>query len=80
MTPASVPSTPGSALGVLSPSGRGRSAAAARRIMLPAWASEPYLRFKHMTDALSTAFRSANLTLLAALPHQQQLLLCTMVP
>ena len=46
---------------------------------LPSWAAKPPVRFEHMATALSSAFKSVTLGLLAALPQHQQLLLCALV-
>ena len=44
----------------------------------PAWAAKAAVRFTHVSLALSSAFKSTAVALLASLPHHQQLLLCAM--
>ena len=46
---------------------------------MPPWAPKPLIRFEHMSAALSVAFKSPIISLLASLPHHQQVLLCSMV-
>ncbi|KAL1504953.1 hypothetical protein AB1Y20_008720 [Prymnesium parvum] len=46
---------------------------------LPPWATKPLIRFEHMSSALSLAFKSPMISLLASLPQHQQVLLCSMV-
>ena len=65
--------------GPLPPSSSSSSTISSAAVAPPAWASKPPLRFEHMKDALSTAFTSATVTLLASLPQHQQLVLCGMI-
>lgn len=46
---------------------------------LPPWAAKPLIRFDHMASALSVAFKSSAVLLLASLPQAQQVLVCALV-